>query len=393
MAPLHRSLCNHAPFLTYSPFPSLFLLQQPADDDNVRKIAERQRRRLSLAPDKVGDTTTSAAAATATAAAEPDKPPATDDATAEDGAGREVLYIRVAHYSKKGVVPYNTGKVNQDRHLVQHSLGGDAGVSLLGVMDGHGEFGHHVAEFVKQNITRMLEGQDIRSDPPRAILQAIKRLCSALADSGINVAVSGTTAVLGLKVDEKLYVANIGDSRCVLARRAKADEYDDAPVSAAGEGAGETVEAVPLSRDHKPDVPEERARVLAAGGRVCPLPGGEDEDCGPDRVWLQRVEVPGLAMSRSIGDEVAQQVGVISVPEITEHDITRDDLFAIFASDGVWEFVSNEQAVATVCERLPNLAEATRALVNLSIDQWKQNEEVVDDITTVIVQFNVSASA
>jgi serine/threonine protein phosphatase PrpC len=352
----------------------------------MREIARRQRRRLSLAPEKVGDTTASVANANAPGSASPH-----DEIAGEDGQAKskEVLYIRVAHYSKKGVVPYNLGKVNQDRFLVQHSLAGDPGMSVFGVMDGHGEFGHLVAEFVKQNITRLLELQDIRADPPRAILQATKRLCSALQDTGINIAISGTTSVIGLKVDEKLYIANLGDSRCVLARRRKTDEFGDVIPE---DSANITVEAVPLTRDHKPDVPEEKARILEAGGRVCPLPGLEDEDCGPDRVWLEKVDVPGLAMSRSIGDEVAQQVGVISVPEITEHDISREDLFAVFASDGVWEFVSNEQAVATVYQHLPNLGDATRSLVNLSIDLWRQHEQVIDDITTVIVQFNVAAS-
>jgi serine/threonine protein phosphatase PrpC len=55
------------------------------------------------------------------------------------------------------------------------------------------------------------------------------------------------------------------------------------------------------------------------------------------------VDVPGLAMSRSIGDEVSQQVGVISIPEIIVHDITPDDRLVVWASDGVWEFISNEE--------------------------------------------------
>jgi hypothetical protein len=38
------------------------------------------------------------------------------------------------------------------------------------------------------------------------------------------------------------------------------------------------------------------------------------EDMGPKRVWLLKEDVPGLAMSRSIGDYVAQTVGVISEP-------------------------------------------------------------------------------
>ena len=93
-----------------------------------------------------------------------------------------------------------------------------------------------------------------------------------------------------------MYCANIGDSRCIVVRNEK--------------------EVVALSEDQKPENPEEKARILAAGGRVEPLAGPPDVDRGPPRVWLKEVNVPGLAMSRSIGDEVSQTVGVISVPEI-----------------------------------------------------------------------------
>ena len=47
------------------------------------------------------------------------------------------------------------------------------------------------------------------------------------------------------------------------------------------------------------------------------------------RMWWQ-VDVPGLAMSRSIGDEVSQTVGVISVPDIIQHEIdSTQDLFVV----------------------------------------------------------------
>ena len=55
-----------------------------------------------------------------------------------------------------------------------------------------------------------------------------------------------------------------------------------------------------------------------------PLPGPPNEDLGPMRVWLTEVDVPGLAMSRSVGDKVAKTVGVTAVPEIQKHRIGPD---------------------------------------------------------------------
>ena len=111
-------------------------------------------------------------------------------------------------------------------------------------------------------------------------------------------------------------------------------------------------------------------------------------DCGPPRVWLAEVDVPGLAMSRSIGDEVSQTVGVISVPEIIPHHIQTNDIFAIWATDGVWEFLSNEQAVSIIWKYKHDLQEAANQLVEESCKMWRKEEECIDDITVCVVMFN-----
>lgn len=57
---------------------------------------------------------------------------------------------------------------------------------------------------------------------------------------------------------------------------------------------------------------------------------------GPQRVWLQHQQIPGLAMTRSLGDMVAASVGVSCHPEITEYSLTPNDRFLLVATDGVW---------------------------------------------------------
>lgn len=114
------------------------------------------------------------------------------------------------------------------------------------------------------------------------------------------------------------------------------------------------------------------------------------EEMGPQRVWLMNEDVPGLAMSRSLGDYVAQSVGVIPDPEILEYEICPDDIFMVIASDGIWEFMPNED-VARIS--LPFYAKsapeaAANALVKEAYKKWKQEEEVIDDITCVIVFFD-----
>lgn len=69
-------------------------------------------------------------------------------------------------------------------------------------------------------------------------------------------------------------------------------------------------EPLQLSRDHKPELEEEKERILACKGRVFPFTDHQGEDIGPHRVWHSSLAYPGLAMSRSLGDNVAHHFGV-----------------------------------------------------------------------------------
>ena len=69
---------------------------------------------------------------------------------------------------------------------------------------------------------------------------------------------------------------------------------------------------------------------------------------GPKRVWKKGENVPGLAMTRSFGDEVGHEVGVIVDPEIYEYEFVKEDKFIVVGSDGLWEFISNEEVVNIV---------------------------------------------
>lgn len=72
------------------------------------------------------------------------------------------------------------------------------------------------------------------------------------------------------------------------------------------------------------------------------------QEFGPSRVWVMNEQIPGLAMSRSFGDYIASRVGVISEPEIVTEKIDFNEGFIVLASDGIWEFMSNEKVVEIV---------------------------------------------
>ena len=96
-------------------------------------------------------------------------------------------------------------------------------------------------------------------------------------------------------------------------------------------------------------------------------------------------------MSRSFGDQAAAEVGVTAEAEILEMNLTDQDNFIVLASDGVWEFLSNDEVVALIMPHyLNNSAEkAAETLIREALKRWKQEENVIDDITCIIIFLSI----
>ena len=183
---------------------------------------------------------------------------------------------------------------------------------------------------------------------------------------------SGSTWVMAVVKSGKIYIGNAGDSRAVIARRNT--EFIRTPHQ--------------LSRDHKPELEEEFERITSMNGRVFPFFNNQGNPVGPHRVWHPQLNFPGLAMSRSLGDYVAHQYGVSSEPELTEYNIQPQDEFLIVASDGVWEFLTNQEVIdiASIGIENDDYRKAASDIVKYSRNQWLKNDNCIDDITCVIIK-------
>ena len=133
-------------------------------------------------------------------------------------------------------------------------------------------------------------------------------------------------------------------------------------------------------------------RIQRMNGRIESYKGRYGENVGPARVWLKTENYPGLAMSRSIGDACAHSVGVSSIPEIKEFEISEEDKFLVVASDGVFEFLSNDEIVDLVVPfwHKNDLKGACSTIVRESVAAWEREEDSIDDITCIVVFFKRS---
>lgn len=261
--------------------------------------------------------------------------------------------LRYSFLSQRGYYPESLDKANQDSYCIHTPFGTSPDDHFFGVFDGHGEYGAQCSQFVKRRLCEnLLRDYRFRTDAVLALHSAFVATNSQLHADSLDDSMSGTTAITILVRGKTIYVANTGDSRAVIAEKR-----------------GDDIVAVDLSIDQTPYRLDEFERVKECGARVLTLDqieglknpdvqcwGTEESDDGdPPRLWVQNGMYPGTAFTRSLGDSVAESIGVIADPEIFVLDLNSKNPFFVLASDGVFEFLSSQTVVDMVSYYLHNL--------------------------------------
>ncbi|KAL5221955.1 hypothetical protein ABZP36_026668 [Zizania latifolia] len=247
---------------------------------------------------------------------------------------------------KCGYASFRGRRANmEDFYDIKSSKIDDKQINLFGIFDGHG--GSRAAEYLKEHLfENLLKHPAFITDTKSAISETYRKTDSDFLDAETNIKrEDGSTASTAILVGNHLYVANVGDSRAVMSKAGK---------------------AIALSVDHKPNRKDERKRIEIAGGVV---------------MWSGTWRVGGvLAMSRAFGNRLLKRF-VVAEPEIQEQEIDDDLEFLILASDGLWDVVSNEVAVAYVkAEEDPEAA--ARRLTEIAFARGS-----TDNITCIVVEF------
>jgi len=318
-----------------------------------------------------------------------------------EGVGREKEYIagpdpfsscdnRVAFVSQCG------GKrLNQDNICVAHTLDG---LLCVGLFDGHGPEGHLVsqlaAELALQEIRKLTEKDYLNTEMLHEMFDSIDRgICE---HSMVSSLLSGTTVSFAFKDGEKYWFSHVGDSSIVLIREEN-----------------EQWIAEKISKDHRPSDPSEIERIEKNGGSVRKFSGTARvflEDWGKaEKIIAAKVRsenetyllaerrdlLPGLSLSRSLGDELGKIAGISAEPEVFTCQLMPPYLGAIIASDGLWDAFETPQDAITRLQTLMQSdhmtrREALRKIAKISRNFYIQFNKSIDDITIAWLSLETS---
>jgi len=280
-------------------------------------------------------------------------------------------------------------KLNQDSYLIQRNINGIINFNIFGVLDGHGDDGHYASQFVSRFIINCVKNNTTikKCSTANEIYDKIKmnnyKLIEKIfldADMQIrrekfDYRTSGTTCVIIFQLGQKIICANVGDSRAIIVHSKTVDLKDS--------------KVFPLSNDCKPNLPKERKRIYECGGTVEKSLDENGQEEGPFRVYEKGKDYPGLAMSRCIGDIDSKKIGIIPNPEIIEYNINDETKYMIIGSDGIWEFMDNEEVMEIANEYYLNndVKGLCKCLYETSVDYWNEADYYLDDITAIAVFF------
>ena len=228
----------------------------------------------------------------------------------------------------------------EDIGIMIPDLTTDYKVSLFGIFDGHG--GSDVVKFVKDRLPQLIKNYLIDLCPVEtAFKNAFEKVDQELRffDSEY----IGTTATIVLIKDNKIYCANVGDSKAYII-------YDNSYTQ--------------ISSDHKCTIEDEKIRVESMGGEI-----------KKNRVMGQ------LILTRTLGDLYVKQYGVINTPDISVNEIRGNMKYIILASDGIWDVVDLDTLVG-MGKAGKNVGEFCEDIVKLAI-----NKNTKDNVSCIVISF------
>ena len=282
----------------------------------------------------------------------------------------------------------------QDEALFIPAFSQRGGWAFAGVFDGHGPGGRNAAKFARRVVSSALAqhpsfqkavGHGAGEGATRYYLEAIKATCDTVqelmtkSDSDVDSVLSGTTACFCVLADHgRLLTACVGDSAAILVSDAEELESDG----------GTNIVVTLLSKSADPGDAMERRRIESNNGSV----RSGEEAGAPMRVYRRNENAPGLAMSRSFGDELAHSAGVISTPFVQEDSVCAEtDRYLVLASDGLWDVFGFAEAAVWIedylATRTEDMDSVASALTREAQQRWTQlhKEIIVDDISIVVV--------
>ena len=280
-------------------------------------------------------------------------------------------------------------------------------ISYFAIFDGHG--GEECSEFLKNNyLNYLIENKNFPFDIKISMIETCQKIeedffkqkCSDNLEESDK---SGSCALIAVIFDNKIYIANIGDSRAIMSMNGG-------------------VKIKQLTTDHKPENIKEYERAIKNGSKIYLDDNDEvDRDISKlnfvkDKADLEkkieikqknteekifRVYPSDLAVMRTIGDIKAKKKEfgalpgtVINTPDIFVYDLNGSVDFIVMGCDGIFDDLSNQEIINAAWlvfknrgkEKNYDMNELTKEACDI-VMKFALEKQTSDNLSCIIIGF------
>lgn len=253
-------------------------------------------------------------------------------------------------------------KNNEDYHNIitnKNKINNMPKINYFGVYDGHG--GDEVSKYLSKELPKYFLYETVSYPLSKSFIRSIfDRIQKNLKHMPYSREMGSTCSIViqydkynknTKKGDKYINVINTGDCRSIICR----DNF-----------------GIPLTKDHKPNWPEEKKRIEKLGGKI--YYDGFD--------W----RIKDLSVSRAFGDYDATPY-VTHRPDIYRYKINKKDKFIVLACDGLWDVLSNQDVINHILnnyyvnnKRIKNEINIAKNLAHYAIRKGSK-----DNVTVIII--------
>ena len=255
---------------------------------------------------------------------------------------------------------------NEDKHTIKLYLDSKenadnqyANINFYGVFDGHG--GKFVSGYLHSNLYRYFVDKRVTYPLKQSYVNRVynclqNNLETKYPDKSMSC---GSTCLVmihyrdKLKKSDYINLMNTGDCRAVICRNNIAHR---------------------LTKDHKPNAPEEKHRITRLGGNI--YFDGFD--------W----RINDLSVSRAFGDNESKTY-VTHIPDCFKYKLTQKDKFIVLACDGLWDVMSDQEVVDFIVDRHYNMDTGQKIDRNINVSKQLAEHAIQlgssDNITALVI--------
>lgn len=282
------------------------------------------------------------------------------------------------------LVPCNTGELSMDDMQANHLLVDRCRVesspilgTFVGIFDGH--HGPKAARFTADHLFPYLQteavssGQGVTAETIRkAFLHTEKSFITLVSRTWAAepaIAAAGSCCLVGIMHQRTLFIANLGNSRALLGKVGLDGRIAPEQLSSEHDVCHKSVRQE-LMAQH-PDDPH----IVVLKHNVWRVKGiiQVSRSIGDAYLKHPRFNKEPLHRKFRIGAPFSRPI-LSADPSITSHTLQPSDRFVIFASDGLWEFLSNEKAIEIV--HTHERTGIARTLINAALNEAARKHEM-----------------